>query len=70
MKYVMTFAMNTSGYRCHALGCLAAKDSRLTNLLPGEFASIDDARNYANTDESEKAGCDTRADFRVCKCAK
>ncbi len=68
MKYVLTFAPKTAGYRCHAATCSQAATNRNANRLPGEFTSIENARAVADEDEQGKGG--ERADFKVCGCAK
>jgi hypothetical protein len=70
MNYVLTFSMKTAGYRCHAKGCSAAVNTKHTALIPTQFSTVDAARNFANADESEKSGEVTKANFRVCNCAR
>lgn len=70
MKYVLTFAPKTAGYRCHWNVCSAAKDSKHTVKLPTVFDSIADARKWADADESDKAGEPTRANFKACSCCR
>lgn len=70
--YVLTFAANTAGYRCHAVGCKMAVSMQRTNvhLIPETFDTIEAARAWSDADESEKAGEPVQSSFRVCDCAK
>lgn len=64
MTYEITFNANTATYACHASGCSASRNQI------GPFATVDEARRYADQDESEKAGEQVKANWRVCKCCK
>lgn len=70
--FVLCFVANTAGYRVHAEDCRAAIDKPTAKnhqyMFPQRFASIAEARAFADEDEQAKGG--ERANFRVCKCAK
>lgn len=73
-QFVLAFMHSTAAYRCHAEGCSAAKDNptarNAISIFPERFGSVQECRAFADADESEKAGAKTKANFRVCKCAK
>lgn len=69
-KYVLAFAANTASYRVHAEGCSAAVEKRQYYVFEERFGSIDEARAFADADETVKAGEPVKAIFKVCKCAK
>lgn len=71
MSYVLTFVYNTCAYRAHAQGCSAAVRTRDKGLIePETFETVEAARMWADTDESDKAGKPTRANFKACACCK
>jgi hypothetical protein len=71
MKYTLTFSARTAKYACHAINCTAAQNpGRGVHGPFGEFETIAAAREYANDDESSKAGEPTKAGWNLCKCAR
>lgn len=66
----MTFSFFGTGYKIHAMGCSAATTTGKQVALGLTFRSVADAKDWANADESDKAGEVTKAKIKVCKCAK
>lgn len=70
MKYALTYRPSLGAFSVHRFDCARVKHrDGHTHLVPETFASIDGARNYANGDESERAGEPRTADVLVCRCA-
>jgi len=71
MSFVLTFVPSTCAYKCHAVGCPAAtvkvRGTKQT-LLEETFDSVADARQWANADETAKAGKPVAAKFKACPC--
>ena len=75
MRYVLTFQPNTASYSAHAEGCRAAasvtRGARNVILIePEKFATVADAKAWADADESAKAGEKVRAKFKACPCTR
>lgn len=74
MKYALVFMPHTASYRVHASDCSAAIEDGLArhprHRFPAEFNSVEEARAFADADETEKAGEPTKAAFKACPCTR
>ena len=69
MQYVITFQHKTALYSVHSFSCSAAKQTATQSRA--EFdGTKEEAVEWCNADESDKAGEPVKAKLRVCRCAK
>ena len=66
----LTYSLYNGGYAAHDAACPQARNTKAVLLISSlGFSSISEAREWADRDESDKAGDVTRAKFKACKCA-
>lgn len=68
-RHVITFSHNNAAYRVHKVGCPAAKETPHRTAWEHE-GDAHSALAACHADESDKAGKPTKADAKICKCAK